>query len=211
MYKGFIASSILPRLWRRAFVFFIVGRAAHSAARHERLCWSPACRDYFPPFVLCLVENSRDGERLLSGLRQGARPGTGVVAPAPQGVAPADPPDGQQKALDGADGSGWPGCRSCCRWARNGICGCPAPGSIPLIQSDQLAQPLLCGLPQAGALHFRCSGLVDRSRGLCARARALSGRPAWANSRATTPLSCQLFTRGVELRATNTRSYPPML
>ena len=35
---------------------------------------------------------------------------------------------------------------------------------------------------------------------------ALSGRPAWAKSLATTSLSCQLFRRGVMPRATNTRS-----
>ena len=43
MYKIFMSLSILPRLWCGT-VIFIVGHAAHSAARHKKRKLYPLCR-----------------------------------------------------------------------------------------------------------------------------------------------------------------------
>ena len=64
--------------------------------------------------------------------------------------------------------------------------------------------PILTLISAFSAFALRAGGTV--AGGGASGRLALSGRQACANSFATTLLSCQLFSRGVMPRATNTRS-----
>ena len=134
-----------------------------------------------------------------------------VVAPFAQGVAPGDAPGSQQDALDAAVG-------------QDGLHGVvAAAGGEPAAAADPWAEGMLIGpdgqaqgpaascLQTVHAFAFSSAAGFLRAGGRVAGGGAsgcfaLSGRPAWANSFATMLLSCQLLSRGVMPRATNTRS-----
>ena len=131
-----------------------------------------------------------------------------VVAPFAQGVAPADAPGPQQDTLQAAVG-------------HNGLDGIvAAAGGKPAAAADPGAEGVL--IEADGYAQGPAAGLLKRAHGLGAGGSfraggtvagalawgplALSGSPAWANSLATTLLTCQLLSLGVMARATNTRS-----
>src|SRR5699024_3576417 len=137
------------------------------------------------------------------------------VAPAAQGVAAGDPPGGQQQALEAAVGlDGLDGV-----FAAGGGKAAVAPkarADEPLVQPDGDAQRVPAeflqpvhgapACPSGGA--GRASSLRRGGRlagGGAPGARALSGSPAWRNSRATARDTCQLFSPGVAARATKIR------
>src|SRR5699024_10515731 len=136
--------------------------------------------------------------------------GHGVVAPAAEGVAAGDPPGGQKQALDAAMGlDGLDGVFA----AGGGKAAVAAKGRTekPLIEPDEQAEGVPAGLLQpvhgaapspAGASFLRGGRLAG---GGAPGARALSGRPAALNSRATARDTCQLFRPGVAARATKIR------
>ena len=132
----------------------------------------------------------------------------GVKAPFPEGVAPRNAPCPQQNALDAPVG-------------HDGLHGVvAAAGGKTAAAADPWAEGVLVhpdGYAQRSAaqplqaVHAFGSGFVFRAGGTAAGGGAsgrfaLSGSPACANSFATMLLSCQLFSRGVMPRATNTRS-----
>ena len=134
-----------------------------------------------------------------------------VVAPFAEGIAPGDAPCPQQDAFDAPMGhDGLHGVVAAA--GRKTAAAADPRAQGVLIHPDQPAQRLPAGVLQPchavgsafSAFALRAGGTV--AGGGASGRLALSGRPACANSFATTLLSCQLFSRGVMPRATKTRS-----
>ena len=193
MYKIFMSLSILPRLWCGTVILF-VGRTTHSAARHKK-----RFRAVFHLFSVPCGKQGRCRQspgRILPAAFLRHR----VIAPAPQRIAPGDAPCGQQKPFDAAMGADSLDAVLAAT-GREAAVAAKARTDEPLIKANHPAQCLL------RPTHFsaeRAGGRV--AGGFAPGCLALSGRPACANSLATTVLSCQLLSRGVMPRATKTRS-----
>ena len=122
----------------------------------------------------------------------------GVVAPLAQGITPGNAPCAQQNAFytavgqDGLHGvvaaAGRKPAAAANPWAEGVLV--DADGHAQRPAAEHFAAGVTRGTP-AFAFALRAGGTV--AGGFASGRLALSGRPAWANSFATTLLSCQLF------------------
>ena len=200
MYKGFISSSILSRLWHGTYYFYRRTRRPQYAASQEA---------WFSTFSIVPGGKQFCRRKFPAGVHPAAFFRHGVKAPSPQRIAPDEPGDRQQQTLDTA--MYFNGLQSVVA-ARRAEPAVPAQcrADEPLIEADGRAERAAAAVAEVfesahwAGFCFRAGGTV--AGGGASGRFALSGRPACANSFATTLLSCQLFRCGVMPRATKMRS-----
>ena len=193
--------SILPRLWHGTCYFY----------RRTRCPQCTASQEAYLLFHLLLVPCGKQlcGLQPAGRVLPAARLRHRVKAPFAEGIAPGDAPCPQQDALyapmghDGLHGvvaaAGRKTAAAADPWAESVLVG-------PDGHAQRAAADVLQAVHASGfsACALRAGGTV--AGGGASGRLALSGRPACANSFATTLLSCQLFSRGVIPRATKIRS-----
>lgn len=128
-----------------------------------------------------------------------------VKAPPAKRVAPGDAPGGEQQALDAAMGLDGFYAILAAGGGKAAVAAQPRTDKA-LVEPDGRTERVPADTGDGIHCFAARSAGGTVAGGFAPGCFALSGRPAWAKSLATTSLSCQLFRRGVMPRATNTKS-----